>query len=146
MSATNELHKLTDKAQEAEQKAADARHQAKADLEKAVQNSRASIEAHTTKMRESASASGQKASTWWGEQQLAWNAHVAKMRQSMDERKVKHAARAAEQEAEQAEADASFAIDFAYGAIEAAELAVLYAILAREDADEAAAVSAGSTR
>lgn len=141
MTASNELHKLTDRAKEAEQKATDARHQAKADLEKAVDRSQAAMEAQAARMQESAKTSREKASSWWGEQQLAWNAHIDKMHRSMDERKTRDQAKGAELEAEQAEADADAAIDFAFGAIEAAEVAVLYAILAREDAEEAKAVA-----
>ena len=147
MTVSDELHKLTDRAKEAEQKAADARHEAKADLEKALDKSRASMEAQAARMRDSAKTSQAKASSWWGEQQIAWNAHVDKMHQSMNERMVRAEAKGAAREAELAEADASFAINFAYGAIEAAEVAVLYAILARENAAEAQALAgAGQTR
>jgi hypothetical protein len=45
----------------------------------------------------------------------------------------------AESNAENAEEDASFAIDYAYAAIEEAEYAVLDAALARKQADELAA-------
>ena len=146
MAASDELHKLTDKAKEAEQKASDARHQAKAELEKTVNSSRASMEAQAAKLRESAKASQGNVSTWWDAQQQAWNAPIDKMHQSMAARKVQPEAKVAEMQAEDAEADAYFAIDFAYGAIEAAEYAVLDAILARETADEAAAATAGRTR
>lgn len=44
---------------------------------------------------------------------------------------------AAQNSADLAEADAKFAIDFAYSAIEEAESAVLDAILAHEDAEDA---------
>lgn len=146
MATSDELHKLTDKAKEAEEKATTARHQAKADLEKAVSKSRTSMDAHTARMRESATESRTKASSWWGEQQAAWTASTAKMHQNMDERKMKNEAKVTEREADQADADASFAIEFAYGAIEAAEYAVLSAVLAREKADEAVAATAGQAR
>ena len=45
----------------------------------------------------------------------------------------------AQANAETAEGDASFAIDYAYAAIEEAEYAVLDAALARKEADELAA-------
>jgi hypothetical protein len=44
----------------------------------------------------------------------------------------------ADDNADMAEADADLAIDYAYSAIEEAEYAVLDAILARREADEAA--------
>jgi hypothetical protein len=145
MATSDMLHKLTDRAKQAEQKAADARQQAKADLEKTVNSSRASAQAEAAKLRESAKASQGKLSTRWDEQQQAWNAHIAKMHQSIDEKKERHEAKEAEKRAESAEADASFAIDYAYAAIEEAEYSVLDAILARANADEAASVSAGRT-
>jgi hypothetical protein len=45
----------------------------------------------------------------------------------------------AQEYADQAEADASFAVDYAYAAIDEAEYAVLDAALARKEADEMAA-------
>jgi hypothetical protein len=144
MAASDTLHRLSDRAKQAEQKATAASQQGKADLEKTVERSRASAQAEATKLRERAQASHGQISTWWDEQQQAWNAHRDKMRQSIEEKKVQHEAKEAEKRAEQAEADASFAID--YAAIGEAESAVVEAILARVNAHEAALVSPGSTR
>lgn len=147
MAASDELHKLTDKAKQAEQKAANARQQAKADLEKTVNSSRASMRADAAKLGKTAHASQEQVSTWWDEQRQAWNAHIDKMHQGMSEQNAKRKAEGKEFAAEQAEADAYFAIDFALSAIDTAEYSVLDAILARENADEATAkVGAGHTR
>lgn len=144
MTVSDELHKLTDKAKEAEQKADSARKQAKEDLEKSVSTSRASMQAEAAKLQESAHGNQEKVSTWWDEQQQAWNAHLDKMRQGMKEQKVQRKAEGKEFAAEQAEADAYFAIDFAISAIDTAEYSVLDAILERKKADEAAALAGKS--
>jgi hypothetical protein len=145
METSNRLHTLEERAEQAERKATTARRQAKADLEKTLASSRALAEAQAAKLRESAQASHGKLSSWWADQQRAWNTNVEKMRKTIDARKTQREAKDAEEHAEQAEADASFAIDYAYSAIGEAEYAVLDAILARQTADEAMA-SAGRTR
>ena len=88
MTVSDELHKLTNKAKEAEEKAGTARKQAKADLEKSVNSSRASMQAEAAKLQESAHGNQEKVSTWWDEQQQSWNAHLDKMRHGMKEQKV----------------------------------------------------------
>jgi hypothetical protein len=60
------------------------------------------------------------------------------VRQSIDDKKDQRDARRAEARADDAEADALFAIDYAYGAVEEAEYAVLDAISARMEADDRA--------
>jgi hypothetical protein len=144
MDASDKLYKLAGRAKQAEQKATEAKRQAKADLEVAVAKSRTSAQAQATKLRETARASKGDLSSWWDEQQQAWNTHIERMRRTVDEKKAEHEAMKVERRAEHAEADASFAIDFAFAAIEEAEYAVLDAILARETADEQAPVGAGS--
>jgi hypothetical protein len=61
------------------------------------------------------------------------------VRQNLDARKAQFDAHNAENRAEDAEADALFAIDYAYATIEEAECAVLGAISARMEADDLAA-------
>ena len=88
MPTSESLSNLSDRAKQAEQKVADASHQAKADLEKSVNDSRTSAQAQADKLRESASASGGKASSWWDEQQQTWNDHFAKVHQNVAEKKA----------------------------------------------------------
>jgi hypothetical protein len=83
-------------------------------------------------------AAGQRASDSWSDVQDSWNAHLAKARKDVDQRKAEFNASDAEDRADWAEGDADLAIDYAYSAIEEAEYAVLDAILARREADEAA--------
>jgi hypothetical protein len=148
MSLSENLYKLADRAKEAEQKAQQAQqssaedaYKAKADLEETVNDFRASAEAQATKLRDSAKAAPNNISAWWDQQQEAWNAHLVKVRQNIDERKSEHDAKKAEKRAAAAEADAEFAIDYAYAVIEAAEYAVLDAALARAEADAATGAS-----
>ena len=88
-------------------------------------------------------AAQDKISDVWTQQQQAWNDHVALLRQHIDEKKGELDSALAGSRAESAEADAMFAIDFAYSAIEEAEYATLRAILARADANDAEAKSGG---
>ena len=102
------------------------------------------MQAEAAKLQESAHGNQEKVSTWWDEQQQSWNAHLDKMRHGMKEQKAQRKAEGKEFSAEQAEADAYFAIDFAISAIDTAEYAVLDAILERKNADEAAALAGKS--
>jgi vacuolar-type H+-ATPase subunit I/STV1 len=137
------LYRLAERAKLAEQKAEQAQKQAagdaraaRAELEKSVDDAGASAEAQARKLRENAKASQDKVSRWWEEQQEAWNEHLDKARQGIEQKKGKLDAKMAAKRAEDAEADADFAVDFAYGAIEEAEYSVLDAILARAEADD----------
>ena len=66
------------------------------------------------------------------------NAHIAKVRKNVGEKKTEIDVKRAEKRAENAEDDALFAIDYAYVTIEEAESAVLDAIVARNDVKELA--------
>jgi hypothetical protein len=67
---------------------------------------------------------------------------VAALKEDMADRRAEHDLDRANMRAENAEADAAFAIDYAVAAIEEAEYAVLDAALARKEADELAGASA----
>jgi hypothetical protein len=66
---------------------------------------------------------------------------VADVRSHVEAKKEQHDVRVAQRRAETAEADAEFAIDFAYSAVVDAEYAVLDAALARTEADDLAATT-----
>ncbi len=76
--------------------------------------------------------------------QQSWDERAAQVREHAESKKTEHDVRTAERKADTAEADATFAIDFAYATVVEAEYAVLDAALARTEADEAAA-HAGAT-
>ena len=87
-------------------------------------------------MHAKAEANKGKISAWWDKMERSWHEHVAAVRKGAEERKAAHDAKAAERAAEQADVDASYAIDYAYTAIEEAQYAVLDADLAHRHADE----------
>lgn len=143
MTASDELTKLAARAKQAEQRAAAARGKARADLEQDVETARASAQEQAEKLRQSADAGKDKISVWWHDLQRTWNQHLATIRDDIDRRRAEHDVDRAQRRAENAEDDALFAIDYAYAAIEEAEYAVLDAGLARIEADELVAESAG---
>ena len=138
MAASDDLKKLADRAKAAEDHAAVAKTQARAELQKTVTGVRASAEAGAKKFQTQTQAAGQKASDSWNDVQRSWNAHMDKARKDIDHRKAEFDASDAKSQADWAEWNAELSIDYAYSAIEEAEYAVLDAILARRDADEAA--------
>jgi hypothetical protein len=142
MAASDDLRKLSDRAKTAEDHAAAARNQARAELAQSVTNVRDSAEAEAKKLQAKTQAAGQRARDDWSDVQNSWNAHLAKARKDMAHQKAEFNADNAEDRAAWAEADAELAIDYAYSAIEGAEYAVLDAILARRDADEMAVAAA----
>jgi hypothetical protein len=144
MTASGELTKLAARAKEAEQRAAAARDKARTDLEQDVERARASAQEQAEKLRQSADAGKDKISVWWHDLQRSWNEHLATIRDDIDHRRAEHDVDKAQRRAENAEDDALFAIDYAYAAIEEAEYATLDAALARIEADELVAESAGA--
>ena len=133
---TEELTRLTARAQEAESRAAATHSKAKADLEDDIDSTRASAEAQADKLRAKAEESRGSISAWWMDVQKSWDAHVAELRDRVESKKAERDVHLAQRRAENAEADAAFAADFAYGAVVEAEYAVLDAVLARTEADE----------
>jgi hypothetical protein len=144
MAASDELRKLADRAQEAEQRAVAARTKARADLEQEVETARSSAQAQADELRKTAEANQAKISIWWHDVQRSWSEHVAAMREDIEQRRAEHDVENAERSATNSEEDAAFAVNFAYAAIEEAEYAVLDAALARMKADELSAASSGA--
>jgi hypothetical protein len=116
MAASDELTKLAARAKEAEDRAAAAQGKAKADLEQDVATARASAQAQADKLRQTAEANKGKLSVWWHDVQRSWNEHVAKIRQDVDSKRAEHDVERAQRYAENAEDDATFAVDYAYAA------------------------------
>jgi hypothetical protein len=141
---SDELTKLSARAQEAEGRAKAARDETRADLEQDIDSARASAQAQADKLRTAADESRDDISAWWTGVQRSWDERAAQVREHMESKKTEHDVRAAQRKADSAEADATFAIDFAYSAVVEAEYAVLDAALVRMEADEAAA-RAGAT-
>jgi hypothetical protein len=142
MALSDDLTKLAARAKDAEDHAAAAQTKAKADLEADVENARATAQTQADALHESADANRARISAWWHDVQRSWNQHVAAIKENMADRKAEGDADRANMRAENAEADAAFAIDYAVAAIQEAEYAVLDASLARMEADELAGASA----
>ena len=140
MSLSDQLTKLATRAKQLEDHASAATTQAKADLAQSVDSARTSAQAEAETLRKTAEAADGKVSDWWSGVGKSWNDHVATVRKNVDDKKADHDLKVARRTADQADADASFAIDYAYAAIEEAEYAVLDAALAHMDADELAEV------
>ena len=132
----DELTKLATRAKEAETHGAAARTKSRADLEQEVGSARATAQAHADRLRETAEERKGSISAWWTNVQESWDEHMAEVRAHVESKKEEHDVRVAQRRAENAEADAEFAIDFAYSAIVEAEYAVLDAVLAKKEADQ----------
>jgi len=142
MALSDQLTKLSARAKEAEDRAAAAQTKAKADLEMDVKAARESAKARADQLSRTVEDQKGKLSAWWTRLQRSWDEHIAELRQNIDQRRGAHDLDVARREADSAEEDAAFAVDYAYAAIEEAEYAVLDARLARMNADD---LAAGST-
>jgi hypothetical protein len=139
MALSDELTKLAARAKDAETRTAVARDEARGQLEQEVAAARATAEAEAQKMRQAAEEGKEEVSSHRKDLQQSWDAHVAQVRGNVEERKAQHDVQAADRRANMAEDYAEFAIDFAYSAVVEAEYASLDAVLARKEADQAAA-------
>ena len=138
MALSDQLNDLAVKAKQVQDRVAAAKQKTKADLEGDVENARASSQAQADALHTKAEANKGKISAWWDKMERSWHEHVAAVRKGAQERKAAHDAKAAQRAAEQADDDASYAIDYAFAAIEEAQYAVLEADLAHRHADELA--------
>ena len=77
MALSDQLTKLAAKANEAEDRAAAAQTQAKADLELAVKNARESAQTNADQLRKDAETDKDVLSAWWDDMQRTWNEHIA---------------------------------------------------------------------
>jgi hypothetical protein len=138
MALSDQLSALVAKAKQVEDRVAAARQKTRAELEADVSNARESSQAQADALHQQAEASKGKLSAWWDKVQRSWHEHVAAVRKGAEERRAAHDAKAAQRAAEEADEDASYAISYAYAAIEEAQYAVLDADLAHRHADELA--------
>src|SRR5262245_66315135 len=125
MALSDQLTKLAARAKEAEDQAAAAKGKARAQLEQDVKAARDAAQSQADQLRKTADANKGKVSDWWGGVQKNWDDHVATIRQNIDEKRGEHDLKVAQREADNAEDDAAFAVDYALATIEEAEYAVL---------------------
>ncbi len=136
MALSDDLHRLATRAKEAETRVADAREEARADLEQDVASARESAQDQADKLRQVAEQSKAGISGRLSDVQRSWNEHISRVREDLDDKRAKHDVHVAQRRADDAEAYASFAADHAYSAVVEAEYAALDAVLARMDADQ----------
>lgn len=136
MALSDDLTRLATRAKEAETRVADAREEARADLEQDVASARESAQDQADKLRHVAEKSKAGISGRLSDVQRSWNEHISRVREDLDDKRAKHDVHVAQRRADDAEAYASFAADHAYSAVVEAEYAALDAVLARMDADQ----------
>ena len=133
--------KLTARAKEAETRAAAARSKARADLEQEeVSSARSGSGAERQAAPEGREQRGPDLGLVGRHAQKSWNERIDAVREDIESKKTAHDVGKARWKADRAE-DAMLAIDAAYWAIDEADYAVLDAVLARMDADDAAAAA-----
>jgi hypothetical protein len=136
MALSDQLSDLANRAKQLEDHAGAAKQKGKADLQADVNNARESAQAKADELRKSADARKGRISAWWDSMQRSWREHVGAVRKNAEDRRAGHDLKAAQKAADLADEDASFAVDYAYAAIEQAEYSVLDADLAHMEADE----------
>jgi hypothetical protein len=132
------LSELSVKAKGAEDAAAAAREEGRDKLEARLVDLRASAEQRQAHLEQAASEAKESATSRWEELRANVHAHLERIKTDFDARKQTLDVKRAERRAESAEQDAAATILVASFAIEQAEYAVLYATLARSEADAAA--------
>jgi hypothetical protein len=138
MALTDQLSDLARRAKQIEDRVAAANAKTKADLETDVKDARQSAQEQADVLRNKAQTDKGNLSAWWDHLQSSWHDHIAAVRTGAEDRRAAHDRKTAQRAADNADADAAFAIDYAYAAIEEAQYAVLDAALAHRQADELA--------
>lgn len=138
MALSDQLTKLAAQTREFEQNASKARTKSEADLQASVAQARASAQAQGEELRKRADSSKDHISAWWEDVQRSWNEHLSAVRKDVEQKREAHDLRSAKKQADHADDDAAFAVDYAYAAIIEAEYAVLDAALAHKRVDELA--------
>jgi hypothetical protein len=139
MAMSEQLSKLAQRTKVLEDRAAAAKNEARADLERDVKAARDASQANAEALRTSVADTKTEVFVWWDGVGRAWDQHVTTVRQHIDDKKAAHDLKAAQRDAEEADEYASYLIDYTYAAVEEAEYAVLDAYLAHKRADELAA-------
>ena len=139
MALSDQLSKLATRTKELEDRANAARQEARADLQHDVEAARVASNANAEALGKALDETEAEVSAWWTEVGRSWDDHIARVRDKVNEKKDQHDLKAAQRDADDALAYASYLIDYTYAAVEEAEYAVLDAVLAQREADELAA-------
>lgn len=142
MPTNAESNDTNDRFNELAQKVSEAQVDIKAALNKSrdelvaqVDQAQTTAEQQADRMNAKSPQKRAGAEAGWKALKEKWHAHLAKLHRKAEDRKAEHDASTAQVKAEMAEGDAYDAVDFALGAVQEAEYAVLYAVLVRSDAD-----------
>ncbi len=144
--ATEQFKKLSAHAAEAQTKIKESAATTRDTLSKQVDEARKAAEVHSAELKGRIGKENEKiadrASDGWTGVQDSWHKLTSRAHGRVADRQAEHDAKHAEHHAERAERDAMYAVDFAYATLEEAEYAILDAMLARMDADQAALATA----
>jgi hypothetical protein len=144
MAFSDQLSKLAARTKELEDRATAARQQARVDLQHDVDAAREASRANAEALGKAFDEGEAEISAWWTDVGRSWDEHLARVRERVDTKKKQHDLKAAQRDADEATAYASYLIDYTYAAVEEAEYAVLDAVLAQREADELAAAQQAS--
>jgi hypothetical protein len=142
MTLSDQLSKLAARTKALEDRATAARQELRADLQHDVDAARAASDANAVALGKSFDAAEADVSAWWTDMGRSWDEHIARVRERVETKKEQHDLQAAQRDADDATAYASYLIDYTYAAVEEADYAVLDATLAQAAADELAAQQA----
>ncbi len=140
---SEQLSELSDRAKKAEDFVTMARAKNRAALDSQRELLESSIRESKAKAEASAAAAQSKVQSWWDDTRSSVDGQFATLRARLDQRRAEHDVMQAQRRADDAEQDAVYAVEFAISILDQAEYAVADAIIARADADDAAAAQSG---
>jgi hypothetical protein len=132
---SRQFEKISDKAKAATGELRAAGQQTRDQLAAEAAIARDKATAAADQFRAKADGARDKASSQWHDIRGKWQAHVAQVRTTVEEKKERFDAREAAKDADRAEVYALDAIDFAQATIQEAESATLDALYLRANAD-----------
>jgi hypothetical protein len=144
MAISDQLSKLATRTKDLEDRAAAARQEARADLQHDVDAALAASNANAEVLGQAWDEDVAEISAWWTDMGRSWDEHLARVRERVETKKKQHDVKAAQRDADEAMAYASYLIDYTYAAVDEAEYAVLDAVLLQKEADELAAAQQAS--
>ncbi|MCI4066312.1 hypothetical protein MRQ36_28685 [Micromonospora sp. R77] len=144
MALSDQLSQLAARTKALEIRAVAAGDKARDELQREVQAARATSDADAVALGKALDAREAEVAAWWTDMGRAWDEHIARMRERVEQKKEQHDLKAAQRDAEDAVEYASYLIDYTLAAVEEAEYAVLDAVLAQKRADELAAAQPAS--
>jgi hypothetical protein len=141
MSISEQVDALQARAAELKSSADQARHETNEQVKARISQTKADIDARQSAVKEKAGQAADRGQSQWKSMQADAAAKTQDLHDRIGRQREQHDVKRAEWEAENAEADAADALDYASWAVEQAQLAVLDAIDARGWADARAAAA-----